>query len=113
MWTHGLLAILQSAQACAPLQRLEIAPDPQLLNNIVRRVGVLGQAYFFTGEVRYARRLVEKVRTFFLDENSGMLPSLAYAGMRPGIDEVGKPTVRSFARSTLLLHSDTTLKGSR
>ena len=86
---------LRGAQRALPsLQRLEVAPDPKFLNDIIRHVDDLGRAYFFTGEPRYAQRLTEKVRTFFLDGETGMLPSLTYAGMRPGVDKVGRPTVR-------------------
>ena len=75
------------------LQRLQIAPDPEMLVNIINRVRWLGAAFYFTRERRYAQRLVQKMRTFFLDEGTGMLPSMAYAGIRPGIDKIGRPAV--------------------
>ena len=84
------------------MQRIEIAPDPVLLINVISRVSTLGQAYFFTGDERYAARAAAKVRTFFLDEHTGMYPSLAYAGMKPGVDKIGKPMVRRQENTALL-----------
>lgn len=76
------------------MQGLEIARDPLLLGTVIRDVRALGAAYFFTGELRYAERVAQKVWAFFIDESTGMLPSMAYAGMRPGVDDVEQPAVR-------------------
>lgn len=76
------------------MQRLEIAPDTQFVTNIIINARLLGIAYYFTGELHYAERLVQKVRKFFLDEQTGMLPAMEYASVKPGIDKVGRPEVR-------------------
>jgi hypothetical protein len=54
----------------------------------------LAQAWWFTRDRKYAQRLATKLRTFFLDEETGMLPSLLYAQLKPGILEVGSSAVR-------------------
>ena len=75
------------------LQRLVLAPDEKMLTSLFRHAHVLGQAYAFTGDERYAERAVAKMRVFFLDPETGMLPSLELAGIRPGVSTTGRVQV--------------------
>lgn len=52
-------------------------------------------AYYFTGDEYFAERVATPIRKFFLDPETGMLPSLKYAQIKPGHDGLGAPTVRS------------------
>jgi hypothetical protein len=48
------------------------------------------------GDETWAEGAARKIKKFFLDEETGMLPSLLYAQMKPGISKVGAPTVQLF-----------------
>lgn len=45
------------------------------------------------GNERWAKVASRKIRKFFLDEETGMLPTLLYAQLKPGMSDVGAPTV--------------------
>lgn len=56
-----------------------------------RRIGALGEttealglAYYFTGEVKYARKVAQLLRVWFLDKSTRMNPNLNHAQCRPG-----------------------------
>jgi hypothetical protein len=53
------------------------------------------------GDEALAERAATKIKKFFLDEETGMLPSLLYAQMKPGYSKVGAPTVRVGTTSTV------------
>jgi hypothetical protein len=76
------------------MQRSEIAPDFRMLIKLFNRVYKTAMAYYFTGDEYYAERTATRIRKFFLDEATGMLPSLLYAQLKPGIEEFGASTVR-------------------
>lgn len=58
--------------------------DRERLGETAERVTCLSLAYYFTDDERYARKAVELLRTWFLDEDTRMNPNLEYAQMIPG-----------------------------
>jgi hypothetical protein len=78
-------------RAC--LQRHVIAPDFKMLMRTTSQSLKLAYAYYFTRNLRYARKLASKLRTFFLDGKTGMMPSMLYSHWKPGIHPVGAPQV--------------------
>jgi hypothetical protein len=75
------------------LQRHVIAPDFMMLIRFQNKVLKMATAYYFTGDDAYAELVARRIRAFFLDEETGMLPSLLYAQLKPGQSDVGAPTV--------------------
>lgn len=53
--------------------------DSDAMGQTCNRVQVLGLAYFFSGDERYAEKATELVRVGFLNEDTGMNPHLEYA----------------------------------
>ena len=45
------------------------------------------------GDEFWAERAATKIQKFFLDDRTGMLPSLLYAQLKPELSDVGAPTV--------------------
>lgn len=58
--------------------------DRGRLENMMRATKTLALAYFFTGRQAYAEQASRLVRTWFLDETTGMNPHLKYAQAVPG-----------------------------
>ena len=86
------------------MQRHDIAPDAQMLIRVIDSVYALGAAYYFTRQEAYAVRCTQKLDVFFLSPSTGMLPSLKYAGMTPGVSDVGLPMVRCCCTGTYGSH---------
>lgn len=57
------------------------------LGQMERGVQALSQAWFFTGDARFSERASLFLRTWFLDERTGMNPHLRYAQGIPGIND--------------------------
>lgn len=77
------------------VQRNIIAPDYQMLLRLMDRAYSASLAYFFTGDEYYAERVATPIRKFFLNEKTGMQPSLQYAQVKPGHNGLGAATVRT------------------
>jgi len=58
--------------------------DVTTMGAMVRAVKVLGFAYYFTGEERYAQKAAEFLRVWFVDPATRMNPNLTYAQGVPG-----------------------------
>ena len=88
---HGIL--LYRCFSAAPLQTCNRTP----YCHAVARTP-LTQLYSLTGvaagDEHWAERASTKIKKFFLDEETGMLPSLLYAQLKPEMSDVGAPTVR-------------------
>ncbi|MFP4190524.1 MAG: alginate lyase family protein [Candidatus Hydrogenedentota bacterium] len=60
------------------------ALDRRPMGRMINAVETLGWAYYFTGEERFAGRAARLLRTWFLDEDTGMNPHLEYGQRIPG-----------------------------
>ncbi|KAG0259880.1 hypothetical protein BG011_002331 [Mortierella polycephala] len=77
-----------------PYVRLDGRPNPdmdsvwdyRLLRKVFRDCYYMGQAYFWTGEERYAEKIVHRVKQWFLDEETYMNPNLKYGSLIFGHD---------------------------
>ncbi|MFY0254751.1 alginate lyase family protein [Chitinophaga sp. 30R24] len=61
--------------------------DDEYYNSLCRDVNILGLAWYFTGNVRYANKAAGLLRTWFLDTVTYMAPHLNYGQAIPGITE--------------------------
>jgi Alginate lyase. len=60
--------------------------DRNPLGNMASAVNALCLAYFFSNDERYATKAVDFLKTWFLDEKTGMNPHLEYAQFIPGVN---------------------------
>ena len=75
------------------VQRHVVAPDYRKLVRVTEHAHTLAHAYYFTRNNKYAAKAATKLRTFFLDKQTGMLPHLLYAQLQPDVQQ-GSPQVR-------------------
>ncbi|WP_114752128.1 alginate lyase family protein [Pleomorphovibrio marinus] len=74
--------------------------DKEELGSLMSALPVLAEAYFFTGEERYAEHCAKLVRAWFLDASTKMNPNLNFAQRIPGRTEgrgIGIIDTRKFA----------------
>ncbi|KAF9301401.1 hypothetical protein BGZ74_006758 [Mortierella antarctica] len=72
-----------------PYIRIDGKPNPdmdsvwdyRLLRKMFRDCYYMGQAYFWTGDERYAEKIVYRVKEWFLDEKTQMNPNLKYGSL--------------------------------
>ncbi|KAG0198481.1 hypothetical protein BGX28_008061 [Mortierella sp. GBA30] len=77
-----------------PYVRLDGKPNPdmdsvwdyRLLRKMFRDCYYMGQAYFWTGEERYAEKTIYRVKQWFLDDETRMNPNLKYGSLIFGND---------------------------
>jgi unsaturated rhamnogalacturonyl hydrolase len=58
--------------------------DKVALNGMLNSTQILSNAYFFTGDKRYAQKAAELIRAWFLDDATKMNPHLRYGQAIPG-----------------------------
>ncbi len=58
--------------------------DRYKMDKVFKSVSLLGYAYYFTGDEKYAQKAIEFLRIWFLDKNTRMNPNLNYGQMIPG-----------------------------
>lgn len=60
--------------------------DGMFINQISNEVQLLGLAYYFTDDEKYAKKATELLKVFFLDKSTKMNPNLNYAQIVRGVD---------------------------
>ncbi|MEZ4825448.1 MAG: alginate lyase family protein [Bacteroidia bacterium] len=60
--------------------------DHKNMGKLFQDTDLLGKAWYFTGDAKYAKKAVEMIRTWFLDEATRMNPHLNYGQAIPGIN---------------------------
>ena len=60
--------------------------DHKSIDDIENATETLALAYYFTGDEKYAAKVVELLRAFFLDPTTRMNPNLEYAQFIPGVN---------------------------
>ncbi len=61
--------------------------DAVAIDAMESATATLALAYYFTGDVRYAERAAEHLRSWFTSSRTGMRPNMNYAQLVPGVDE--------------------------
>ncbi|ORZ28999.1 alginate lyase-domain-containing protein [Lobosporangium transversale] len=64
-----------------PNPDMDLVWDYRLLRKVFRDCYYMGQAYFWTGEERYAEKVVFRVKQWFLDEETYMNPNIKYGSL--------------------------------
>lgn len=59
--------------------------DRENLGNLLNAVSVLGSAYYFSGDEKYAEHAAKLLRVFFIDPETRMNPNLRFGQAIPGI----------------------------
>lgn len=98
----------------------ETNPDSQNLKTSDRpRIGALGLnaetlglAYYFTGEERYAEKVAQLLRVWFLDPETRMNPNVNHAQCRPGHNEGTKSGILDGRLMTSALEGSLLITGS-
>ena len=60
--------------------------DREPLGDMANAVNTLSLAYFYSNDNRYAAKAVDFLKTWFLDDETGMTPHLEYAQFIPGVN---------------------------
>jgi hypothetical protein len=64
-----------------PNPEMETVWDYRLLRKVFRDCYYMAHGYFWTGEPRYAEKIVYRVKEWFLDEATHMNPNLKYGSL--------------------------------
>jgi len=70
---------------------IELIPDHALLDRMLKTVGTLSLAFYFSADERYAERATLLLRTWFVDSDTRMNPNMTYAQFVPG-ENSGRPS---------------------
>ncbi|KAF9583649.1 hypothetical protein BGW38_008945 [Lunasporangiospora selenospora] len=73
----------------APNPDMDLVWDYRLLRKMFRDCHFMGHAYFWTGDERYAEKIVFRVKQWFLDADTKMNPNLKYGSLIFG-NELGR-----------------------
>ena len=79
----GLPYIRRDGETYPESQSLD-ASDRQRIGALGENTEALGLAYYFTGEKKYAQKVAQLLRVWFLDKATRMNPNLNHAQCRPG-----------------------------
>ncbi|KAF9901154.1 hypothetical protein BX616_002361 [Lobosporangium transversale] len=63
---------------------IETVRDYRLLRTMIREVHMMGMAYHFTGDKRYADKCAMRLKEWFLDEATYMNPNINYGSLQKG-----------------------------
>lgn len=70
--------------------------NPEIYNFDKHKLEILSSAsytfslaYYYSGEEKYAEKATEIIENWFLNSDTRMNPNMNYAGIRPGVNEIG------------------------
>lgn len=69
--------------------------DKGYIDGISRDIFILGMAFYYTNEEKYAAWAKELVDCFFIDKKTRLNPSLEYASVLPGVPNTGGSVIES------------------
>lgn len=69
-----------------PNPEMDSVWDYRLMRKLFRDCYFMGQAFFWTGEERYAEKIIYRVKEWFLDEETRMNPNVKYGSLIFGHD---------------------------
>ncbi|WP_139250540.1 alginate lyase family protein [Leeuwenhoekiella marinoflava] len=76
--------------------------DKENFNRLMIDLKILSLAYFFYEDEIYALKAIDQLKCWFLDAESGMLPHLEYAQMKPGTCQGNPSGVIEFRKIAVL-----------
>ena len=86
--------------------------DYPKLVSMTRAVTILGPAYYYTGDERYAENAAQRLRVWFLDPATRMNPNLKYCQVRRGQHSRGRGSSIEAIRFRWLVDAVVLLRGS-
>lgn len=108
----GLPYIRRDGETYPESQSLD-ASDRQRIGAFGENTEVLALAYYFTGEKKYAQKVAQLLRVWFLDEATRMNPNLNHAQCRPGHNTGSKSGVLDGRIMIKALEASLLIEGSK
>ena len=108
----GLPYIRRDGETFPGSQSLD-ASDRQRIGAFGENTEALGLAYYFTGEKKYAQKVAQLLRVWFLDKTTRMNPNLNHAQCRPGHNTGSKSGVLDGRIMIKALEASLLIEGSK
>lgn len=89
------------------------ASDRQRIGTLGENTEALGLAYYFTGKEKYAQKVAQLLRVWFLDKTTRMNPNLNHAQCRPGHNTGSKSGVLDGRIMIKALEASLLIEGSK
>ncbi len=96
-----------------PASQDRSASDRPRIGDFAEDAETLGLAFYFTGEDKYAQKVAELLRVWFLDQETKMNPNLNHAQCRPGHNEGSKSGVLDGRLMIKALEASLLIKNSK
>lgn len=108
----GLPYIRRDGETYPGSQSLD-ASDRQRIGALGKNTEALGLAYYFTGKEKYAQKVAQLLRVWFLDKTTRMNPNLNHAQCRPGHNTGSKSGVLDGRIMIKALEASLLIEGSK
>lgn len=108
----GLPYIRRDGETYPGSQSLD-ASDRQRIGALGENTEALGLAYYFTGKEKYAQKVAQLLRVWFLDKTTRMNPNLNHAQCRPGHNTGSKSGVLDGRIMIKALEASLLIEGSK
>lgn len=108
----GLPYIRRDGETYPGSQSLD-ASDRQRIGALGENIEALGLAYYFTGKEKYAQKVAQLLRVWFLDKTTRMNPNLNHAQCRPGHNTGSKSGVLDGRIMIKALEASLLIEGSK
>jgi hypothetical protein len=108
----GLPYIRRDGETYPGSQSLD-ASDRQRIGTLGENTEALGLAYYFTGKEKYAQKVAQLLRVWFLDKTTRMNPNLNHAQCRPGHNTGSKSGVLDGRIMIKALEASLLIEGSK